>query len=307
MAHLSVIVPVYNAVECLEELHERLLSSCQPLSSDFEMILVEDGGLDGSWEAIQALSRKDRRVKALRFSRNFGQHYAITAGLDHCDGDWVVVMDCDLQDPPEDIPRLYEKAREGYDVVLARRVRREDPFFKRCCSFFFYKILGYFSEIPFDHRVGNFRILSRRVVESIRPLREQLRFLGGLVQWAGFKTGFVDTAHAKRLKGRSSYSLFRSWKLAVHSLIAYSDKPLRMFVRIGFFISAGSFACGLFIVAKYFLFQTPVMGWSSLIVSLYFLSGIIIAVLGVIGIYLGKTFDEAKRRPLYVVESRIGL
>jgi dolichol-phosphate mannosyltransferase len=306
MAHLSVIVPVYNADECLEELYRRVVHSCQALTSDFEILLIEDSGKDRSWEVIRQLSEQDRRVKAIRFSRNFGQHYAITAGLDHSNGDWVVVMDCDLQDPPEDIGQLYAKALEGFDVVLARRVHRHDPLFKKLCSVLFYKILSYFSEIRFDHRIGNYRILSRRVVENIRSLREQLRFLGGLVHWVGFKTASVDIAHARRLKGKSSYSLSRSWKLAVHSIIAYSDKPLRMFVRIGFFISAGSFLCGLFIVLRYFLFQTPVMGWSSLMVSLYFLGGIIIAVLGVIGIYLGKTFDEAKKRPLYVIESRIG-
>ena len=306
MAHLSVIVPVYNAQECLEELHRRLVQSCQALTADFELLWVEDSGQDRSWETILELSKKDPRTKAIRLSRNFGQHYAITAGLDHCSGDWAVVMDCDLQDPPEDIGRLYAKAKEGFDVVLARRTRREDPFFKRLCSVLFYKALSYFSEIRFDHRIGNFRILSRRVVENIRPLREQLRFLGGLVQWVGFKTASIDVTHARRSKGKSSYSLGRSWKLAVHSVIAYSDKPLRMFVRLGFYISVGSFLCGLFIILKYFIFQTPVAGWSSLIVSLYFMGGIIIAVLGVIGIYLGKTFDEAKRRPLYVVESRVG-
>ncbi len=307
MPHLSVVVPVFRAEECLEELYRRLVASLEPLTPDFEILLVEDGGEDRSWEMIRMLGAKDGRVKGLRFSRNFGQHYGITAGLDHCNGDWVVVMDCDLQDPPEEIPRLYQKAKEGYDVVLARRMQRKDPVLKKLSSYLFYKVLSYFSEIRFDHRVGNFRILSRRVVENVRSLREQLRFLGGLVQWAGFKTTSIEVKHERRAKGKSAYAFSRSWKLAVHSIIAYSDKPLRMFVRIGFLISVGSFLYGVFIIVKYFLFNVPVMGWTSLIVSLYFLAGIIIAVLGVIGIYLGKTFDEAKRRPLYVVESRVGL
>jgi dolichol-phosphate mannosyltransferase len=186
MPHLSVVIPVYKAEGCLGVLYERLKHSLEQITQDFEIILVEDCGGDRSWDIILELAQKDSRVRGIQFSRNFGQHYGITAGLDHCDGDWVVVMDCDLQDPPEEIPRLYEKAQEGYDVVLARRGKRQDPPLKRLTSWLFYKVFNYFTELQYDGQVGNFRIMSRLVVENFCLMREQLRFFGGLIDWMGF-------------------------------------------------------------------------------------------------------------------------
>ena len=189
--HLSVVIPVYKAENCLDELYLRLKSALETLAVDFEILLVEDCGGDSSWEIIERLAARDRRVKGIQFSRNFGQHYGITAGLDHCIGDWVVVMDCDLQDRPEEIPRLYAKAQEGYEVVLARRGKRQDPLLKRCTSWLFYKLFSYLADIEYDAQTGNFRIMSRKVVNSVRIMREQLRFFGGLVQWLGFPAACV--------------------------------------------------------------------------------------------------------------------
>jgi dolichol-phosphate mannosyltransferase len=298
---ISVVVPVYKAENSLEELYRRLTSAVEAISPDFEIILVEDCGGDRSWEMIEFLAQRDPRVKGLQFSRNFGQHYGITAGLDHSRGDWVVVMDCDLQDRPEEIPRLYAKAREGYDVVLARRGARQDPLLKRLSSRLFYRLFIYLSDMDYDGDTGNFRIMSRKVVENLRHMREQLRFFGGLVQWLGFPTASIEVQHAERFEGKSTYTFAKLWKLATETIIAYSDKPLRIAVRFGFVMAFMSFCYGLYILLRATLYDVPIMGWSSLIVSLYFIGGIIISILGIIGIYLGKTFDETKKRPLYVV------
>lgn len=304
MPHISVVVPVYKAESCLEELYSRLKSSIEPISMDFELILVEDCGGDRSWDLIVDMAKRDTRVKGIKFSRNFGQHYGITAGLDHAEGDWVVVMDCDLQDRPEEIPRLYGKAMEGHDIVLARRGKREDPFLKRLTSKLFYRLFSYLSDMEYDEQTGNFRIMSRKVVDNFRKMREQLRFFGGLVTWMGFPSVSIDVQHAERFEGKSTYTFAKLWKLAAETIIAYSDKPLRLSIRFGFTISILSFLYGLYIVYHALFHGSPIMGWSSLIVSLYFLGGIVISILGVIGIYLGKAFDEAKRRPLYIIHHK---
>jgi glycosyltransferase involved in cell wall biosynthesis len=301
MPHISVVTPVYRAEGCLRELYTRLVAALESITRDFEIVMVEDCGGDRSWEIIGELAGADPRVKGLQFSRNFGQHYGITAGLDHCDGDWVVVMDCDLQDRPEEIPRLYAKAQEGYDVVLALRGRRADSAFKRLASRIFYRLFSYLSEMDYDGNAGNFRIISRKVAVNCRRMREQLRFFGGLVHWMGFPTAAIDVQHGTRHEGRSTYSFGKLWRLAGETIIAYSDKPLRLSIRFGFLMSLFAFAGGMFILVRALLYGSPVVGWPSLFVSLYFLGGIIISILGILGIYLGKTFDEAKKRPLYIV------
>ncbi len=298
---ISVVIPVYKAEKCLDELYRRLAAALETVSKEFEIVLVEDCGGDRSWEMIERLAAQDARVRGIQFSRNFGQHYGITAGLDHCGGDWVVVMDCDLQDRPEEIPRLYAKAQEGYDVVLARRGKRQDPALKRLTSWLFYRIFSYLADIEYDGETGNFRIMSRKVVESFRQMREQLRFFGGIVQWLGFPTASIEVQHAERHEGQSSYTFAKLWKLAAETIIAYSDKPLRLAIRFGFIMALLAFCYGMYVIIRAVMYGVPIMGWSSLIVSLYFIGGIIISILGIIGIYLGKAFDESKKRPLYIV------
>lgn len=295
------MIPVYKAENSLDELYLRLSKSLSLISPNFEIILVEDCGGDGSWEIIERLAAADVRVRGIQFSRNFGQHYGITAGLQYCKGDWVVVMDCDLQDQPEEIPRLYSKAMDGYDVVLANRGKRRDSMLKRFTSWLFYKIFSYLADIQYDGDSGNFRIMSRKVVENFCKMGEQLRFFGGLMQWMGFPTSSIEVEHAKRFEGKSTYTFGKLWKLASETIIAYSDKPLRLSVRFGFVMAFLSFCYGLYILTRAVLYGTAIPGWSSLIVSLYFIGGVIIAILGIIGIYLGKTFDESKKRPLYIV------
>lgn len=306
MPHLSVVVPVYKAEDCLDELYNRLRAALAVISEDFEILLIEDCGGDRSWEVIARLSQADARVKGVQFSRNFGQHYGITAGLDLCDGDWVVIMDCDLQDRPEEIPKLYHKAQEGYDVVLANRGARNHPLLKRAVSWVFYRVFSWLSEIPNDGNAGNFRIISRKVVKHYRLVRENLRFFGGIINWLGFPTATVDVVHDERFAGESSYNFRKLLKLATETIIAHSDKPLRLSIKFGFVMAFFSLCFGIYIVCRSVFYGIPVLGWSSLIVSLYFIGGIIIAILGIIGIYLGKTFDETKKRPLYVIRRTTG-
>lgn len=299
--YVSVIVPVYKAERCLDELCRRLKVTLESISANFEIVLVEDCGGDGSWQIIERLAAADPRVRGIQFSRNFGQHYGITAGLDHSRGEWVVVMDCDLQDRPEEIPRLYAKALEGYDVVLATRGVRRDGFVKRFASWLFYRLFSYLTEIKYDGKTGNFRIMSRKAVRSVCQMREQLRFFGGLVQWIGFPTASIQVEHAERFAGESSYTFAKLWKLASETIIAYSDKPLRLAVRFGFLMAFLALCYGIYILGRGLFYGSPIPGWSSLIVSLYFIGGIVIGILGILGIYLGKTFDESKKRPLYIV------
>jgi len=298
---ISVVIPVYNAETCLDELYQRLKTALETITLNFEIVLVEDCGGDNSWQVIERLAATDSRVRGIQFSRNFGQHYGITAGLDYCNGDWVVVMDCDLQDRPEEIPSLYAKAQEGFDIVLALRGKRKDPILKRMTSWLFYRLFSYLADIKYDGDSGNFRIMSRKVVDNFCQMREQLRFFGGLVQWMGFPTGSIEVEHAERLEGKSTYTFAKLWKLSYEAIIAYSDKPLRLAVRFGFLMASMSFFYGSYILGHALLYGSAIPGWNSLIVSLYFIGGIIISILGIIGIYLGKTFDESKNRPLYII------
>jgi dolichol-phosphate mannosyltransferase len=298
---ISVVIPVYKAEKILDELYRRLREALETVSPAFEIVLVEDCGGDRSWDVIERLAAADPRVVGLQFSRNFGQHYGITAGLDQCRGDWVVVMDCDLQDAPEEIPRLYHKAQEGYDVVLALRGQRQDPPLKRFTSWLFYRLFSYLADIDFSGDSGNFRIMSRQVVKNFNRMREQLRFFGGHVQWMGFPTTGLQVRHAERADGTSTYTFAKLWKLAADTIIAYSDKPLRMAARLGLSMAAVSMAFGAYILIRSLIHSSPIPGWSSLIVSLYFIGGLIIGILGIMGVYLGKAFDETKKRPLYIV------
>lgn len=307
MAKISVVIPVYNAEATVPVLYKRLRAALESITPDFEILLIEDCGRDRSWDIIVELARQDPRVKGIRFSRNFGQHHGITAGIDVCDGDWVIVMDCDLQDEPEEIPRLYAKATEGYDVVLACREARSDRFLKRACSWVFYKVFGYLTGIKCDAGVGVFRIMSRTVVEQLRLMREQLRFFVGLMEWMGFPTASIKVRHGERPVGKSTYTVRTLLRLAGSAIIAYSDKPLRLFILLGFFLSLFAFGYGTYIIWRFFVYGSPIIGWSSLIVSVYFMGGIIVSILGILGVYLGKVFDETKRRPLYIVRERINL
>lgn len=303
MPHISIVSPVYRAESCVAELCRRLKLAITPITEDFEIILVEDRGPDNSWARIQNEARQDSRVRGIRLAKNFGQHRAITAGLDMAKGDWVVVMDCDLQDPPEAIPQLYTKAREGYEIVVAQFEERVESTLRQKISQFFWRGLSWFAGIPFDHKIGNFRIMSRRVVENFCNYREQLRLLGGITALMGFTTTTLPVKRDERFAGETSYTFKKLLSIAIDIVMAYSDKPLKLSVAAGLVISGLAVFVGIVIFALGFAGLINVPGWASVMVSLYLIGGLIIANLGVIGHYIGKTFDETKRRPLYVIEN----
>lgn len=302
---LSVVSPVYLAEDCLRELYARLVHALTPAVASFEIVLVDDASPDNSWSAIEDLARMDPRVRGVRLSRNYGQHHAIAAGLDLCRGSVVVVMDCDLQDAPEDIPRLLEKAADGCAIVVARRVYRNDPWLKRVTSKLFYRVFRYLTDIPYDAEVGNFRLITAPVVDALRRFPEQLRFFGGMCMLVGFRTASIEVTHHPRYAGRSAYSYRKLFRLAGRIVVAYSDKPLRLAIRVGFVLTGGALLAAAYFTWRALTFDIPVSGWASLIISLYFLSGVLLFVLGIIGVYLGRVFEEVKRRPLYIVAAQV--
>ena len=302
-AYLSVVIPVYRSQDSLRELYERLKSSLSSISDNFEIILVNDASPDDSWMIIQDLAQNDSRVKGLNLSRNFGQHRAITAGLDFVNGEWIVVMDCDLQDIPEEIPKLYQAAITGYDLVVGRKIKRQDGFFKKFGSRCFYRAFSYFTDSKVDNRIGNFGIYTRKVIDNIKVLREQNRSFGLFAIFVGFRRLELDIEHASRAHGSSSYNIFRLILLATDSIIAHSNKLLLLAIKLGFLISFSSLCFATLLVMRYFFLGAPLAGWTSVMVSMYFATGLIIATIGVVGVYIGKVFDEVKGRPLYIVES----
>lgn len=301
--HISVVTPVYGCCTSLHELYRRLDAAIAPISTHYEIIMVNDASPDGAWATIQQLAKHDSRVRGIDLSRNFGQHYAISAGLDFAEGDWVVVMDCDLQDVPEEIPKLYRVAQAGHDLVVGRRANRQDSWIKKLQSRVFYWIFTHFSETKVDTSIGNFGIYSRDVIGSVRSLKEQNRSFGLFAIWVGYRRAEIEIEHAARACGRSSYTFGKAFRLALDAIFAHSDRLLRITVKVGLTFSLLSLLYAGWIVARYFLWGTPIIGWTSLIVSIYFTTGLIIGSIGIVGLYVGKIFDEVKRRPLYIVSS----
>ncbi|UOQ92970.1 glycosyltransferase family 2 protein [Halobacillus shinanisalinarum] len=298
---ISVVVPVYGCQTCLYELCRRVDQTMKSIPSNYEILLINDCSPDQSWETIQKISKEDHHVRGFDMSRNFGQHRAITAGLDHTKGDFIVVMDCDLQDQPEEIKKLYEKALEGYEVVFGTRVVRQDGILKRLSSKLFYKVYDYLTDRSSDHTIANFSICSRNVIDNYRNMREQNRFFPLFIKWMGFKTTSIPVDHGKRLEGKSSYNVKKMVRLATDVIISQSNKPLRLSIQFGFLISFVSFIYGIYLILRYFFLSQPVPGWTSVMVSLYFIGGLIFFNFGVLGLYLGKVFNETKGRPLYII------
>lgn len=299
--HISIVSPVYKADKIVDELVKRIILSVSQITDDFEIVLIDDGSPDGSWEAIERNCKRDKRVKGIKLSRNFGQFHAITCGIDYCVGDWVVVMDCDLQDRPEEILRLYKKAMEGHEIVLARRGLRKDSLIRRITSKIFFKVFNYLSGMNYDEQVSGFRIFSRKVADAFSRMKEQHRFFNGLMEWMGFEAASIDVEHGERFCGKSSYTFWKLFELSLDTITSHSNKPLKMSILVGLAMSFFAFMYGSIVLFKVLIFGSPVIGWSSLIVSMYFLCGIIITFLGIMGIYLGKTYSEVKNRPLYII------
>lgn len=303
--HLSIVIPVYQSEEIVDELIQRLIQSLTSITENFEILLVEDGSRDGSWKRIEEHCKKDLRVCGIKLSRNFGQHCAISAGIDHARGEWVVVMDCDLQDRPEEIVNLYQEAQKGYDIVLASRVTRQDSKIKCFFSKIFYRILSFLSGTKYDSSVANFGIYHQNIISSILQMQESVRYFPAMVNWVGFSKTTLPVKHAERASGKSTYNFRKQLILATNIILAYSDKPLRLIVGIGLFFSFLAFIMGGVIIIRYFNSQINVLGYASLITSICFFSGLIVSVLGIIGLYVGKIFDGIKNRPTYLIKEKL--
>jgi polyisoprenyl-phosphate glycosyltransferase len=302
---ISVVTPVYNAELIIPELYRRLVGCLIRISSNYEIIMVNDASPQNDWEIIMSLAKKDKRVIGINLSKNFGQHSAITAGLDYAKGDWIVVMDCDLQDQPEEIDKMYVKTLEGFDVVVGRRVDRRDFFIVRMTSKLFYFLFNYLTGQKLDNRVANFGIYSRQVIESVKKYKEKDRSFGLLVSMVGFRRAEVDINHAARQRGVSGYNFRKRLNMAMDFILSHSNKPLKLAVKTGFIFTIGAIVYGGWLILSYFLWGNSVTGWTSLIVSFFFLAGLIIAVTGVVGLYVGKIYDEVKERPLYIVHETV--
>ena len=305
--YISIVSPVYRSELILPELVSRISAAIEPITNNYEIILVEDGGPDQSWAVIEELAKDRPFLKGIKLSRNFGQHYAITCGLDHAKGDWVVVMDCDLQDRPEEIMNLYSKALEGYDVVLASREQRQDKYVKKLFSKLFYRTLGYLTGSEQDETIANFGIYERQVIAAVVSMRESIRYFPTMIKWVGFKQTKLNVKHSARADGDSSYNFKKLLNLALDIILAFSDKPIRLVIKLGLLISLCSLVIALYYIVKWLNGGVVVVGYTSLIVSVWLLSGFTISTLGVIGLYLGKTFEGVKQRPIYLKSKTINL
>jgi len=304
---LSVVVPLYNETGSLEELYEQLRGVLEGLQLDFEVIFVDDGSRDDSFAVVAKLVERDNRVRGIQLSRNFGHQLAISAGLDAARGDAVVVMDADLQHPPATVAAFVAKWRDGYDVVYGVMVGRQSPrLSKRLLSAAYYRLLRRLTPIDVPLGAGDFRLIDRKAVDVVNQMRERNRYLRGMVSWIGFEQTGVDYTVGERYAGRSSYSLGRMVRFARDGIFSFSDLPLRLILNVGFIVSFLSIAFGVSAIAARATDALTVPGWASLAVAVSFIGGLQLIVLGMVGEYVGRIYDEVKQRPLYVINSLVG-
>ncbi|WP_136669290.1 glycosyltransferase family 2 protein [Flavobacterium sp. H122] len=299
---ISFVSPVYKAERILDKLVSEIQKVMDEINQPYEVILVDDRSPDGSWQVMRKISSKFPEVKSIRLSRNFGQHPAIMAGLSMAKGEWVVVMDCDLQDQPKEVLKLYNKAKEGFDIVFAKRKHRKDGFLKKMSSAIFSKVYSFFTDTKYDNEIANFGIYNKKTIKSILEITDAIKFFPLFVKLVGFNFTSVVVEHAEREEGESSYSFSKLISLAFNTIISFSNKPLKLFVKFGITMSMISFLFGIYNIYLAMTNQIEVLGYSSIIVSVWFLSGIIITTIGVTGIYIGKIFDQTKNRPTFIID-----
>jgi polyisoprenyl-phosphate glycosyltransferase len=305
---VSVVVPVYGSDEVLHELYRRTASALEPVTRNFELILVNDASPDKSpdnaWRVIQELAANDPRVRGLNLSRNFGQYAALTAGLQASRGEWIVVMDCDLQDQPEAIEAMYHKTQEGYFVVVGSRKVRHDSPMRTFFSVAFYTLFGHLAGRKQDRTLTNFGMYHRRVIDAILSTQDRMRYFSVMVRWVGFRTATIPVEHAPRRGGKSGYSLRKLFSLAIDIVLAYSEKPLRLIVKVGVIVLAIS---GVYLVLSVgrTVMSEPVSSTEWILGSLWFIFGALSTMIGVVALYIGKTFEEVKKRPIYIVQEEV--
>jgi polyisoprenyl-phosphate glycosyltransferase len=300
----SLVLPIYNEAEVLPLLFNRLDALLADMDGDAEIVMVNDGSRDSSLIKMREKAQMDERYQIYNLSRNFGHQIAITAGMDVAQGDAVIVMDADLQDPPEVILQMIAKWKEGYSVVSAKRVARDgESMFKRATAAIFYRVLQRMSPVEFEMDVGDFRLLDRSVIEAFKTMREQDRFVRGMISWLGFEQTTIEFVRAERAAGETKYPLLKMLKLAADGILGFSDVPLRAALWVGTLVSMLAVFYGLFVISGWFYNGEAVAGWTSTVVTLAFLGGINLLMTGVVGLYVGRVHNQVKNRPLYVLDT----
>ena len=301
--NLSVVVPIYNEELIIDELYQRLVNSVEKITTNFELIFVNDGSKDASLLKLFQLSEKDERAFYINFSRNFGHQIAVCAGLDACRGEAVVIIDGDLQDPPELIPELYEKYKNGFDVVYAKRASRNgESAFKKLSAKLFYRILKKLTSVDIPLDTGDFRLIDKKVVDYLRRMPEQNKFLRGQIAWLGFKSSEVLFDRDKRKYGKTGYTLGKMFRFAMDGITGFSDRPLQFVSRLGFSISLLSLVIILYAVYSHFVLDRTITGWTSLIISSTFIGGVQLISIGTIGAYISRINKNVQNRPLYFIQ-----
>ena len=299
---ISIVSPAYNEANGLAAFHDRVTAVMAGLSLDYEIVFINDGSRDATLAVMRKLAAQDTHVSIVNLSRNFGKEIALTAGLDHARGDAVIVIDSDLQDPPEVIPQLIAKWREGFDMVYARRIRRDgETALKKTTAAAFYRLIHQVGPVQLPKDTGDFRLMTRRVADAVRSMREQHRFMKGLFAWVGYPTAEVTYARDPRFAGRTHMNYWNLWNLAVEGITSFTVFPLKVATYLGLFVALGAFVYGMGIILKTLIYGVDVPGYASLAVIVLFLGGLQLLALGIIGEYLGRIFNESKRRPLYWV------
>jgi len=304
---ISIVSPEYRGEKMVSELVRRIKESVSTITDDFEIILVNDASPDNTWSEIEKECAGDQRVKGIDLSRNFGQHYAITAGLHYAKGEWVVVMDCDLQDRPEEIPNLYRKAVEGWDIVYAKRMNKKFGFWKKMSSTVFHKIYDWLSDMKTDEAIGNYGIYNSIVIDEYNKMKEFARSFGSLIFYLGFKSTTIDVEHSGRMEGESSYTLRKLLKLSFDVMISNTNKPLKMAVGLGLIMSGLSFLLAFYNLIAKAVGIIIVQGYTTTVFSIWFVGGLLLMMLGIVGLYVGKIFDQVKGRQIFVVSKMINI
>lgn len=303
MIELSVVIPIFNEEKNIPLLFERLHTSVSQITPSYELIFVNDGSKDNSLLELVKISEQDSRVFYINFSRNFGHQIAVTAGLDASRGRAVVIIDGDMQDPPELIPALYAKYKEGFEVVYAQRRKREgDSFFKKITAKYFYRTLKKLTSIDIPLDTGDFRLIDRKIVDNLKQMPERNKFLRGQIAWLGYRQTSVLFDRDKRLHGKSGYPLSKMLKFAMDGITGFSAKPLAFVTRVGFVMSILSFVIILYAIYSHFILHRTITGWTSLIISTMFIGGVQLLSIGIIGEYISRINNNVLQRPLYIVE-----
>ncbi|HWB55064.1 MAG TPA: glycosyltransferase family 2 protein [Tepidisphaeraceae bacterium] len=303
---LSVVIPLFNEQDNLRPIHAQLKQALSPLNCEIQIIFVDDGSTDSSPRILGEIAREDASVQVLILSRNFGHEAASTAGLDAATGDAVVLMDADLQDPPETIPQMLEKWRQGAQIVLAvRRTRHGESFFKKITSWLFYRIVNFLADISFPKDAGDFRLIDARVLDALKQMREQDRFVRGLIAWTGFETAKVEYDRPARHAGRTKYNPIKLFLLSVDAAVGFSTKPLRLASGLGFIVTIISLEEAARIFVEKLVWNIKIPGYALQTVGLFFLGGVQMLLLGVIGEYIGRIYRHSQNRPLYIVAQKI--